>query len=146
MIEWSRGGRNLAYLITSATAGWVCSSEIMSGDQTGLAEQSDDTCRTVDELQSKGTAGDQKGNSNLCRSCRSRRRPNRDGMLGGARPDEIRWRGETKCSTACVSVRRSSRRRQYFYRAGKNILGDGFSSVESEWRSKRFFFHHVKYA
>ena len=58
LIEWSRGGRNLAYLITSATAGWVCSSEIMSGDQTGLAEQSDDTCRTMDELQSKVTAGD----------------------------------------------------------------------------------------
>jgi hypothetical protein len=32
-----------------------------------------------------------------------------------------------------------------FYRAGKNILGDGFSSVESEWRSKRFFFHHVEF-
>ena len=61
MIEWSRGGRNLAYLITSATAGWVCFSEIMSGDQTGLAEQSDDTCRTMDELQSKVTAGDQTG-------------------------------------------------------------------------------------
>ena len=145
-METAFGKKLSLFIITSATAGWVCSSEIMSGDQTGLAEQSDDTCRTMDELQSKVTAGDQKGNSNLCRSCRSRRRPNRDGMLGGARPDEIRWRGETKGPTACVSVRRSSRRRQYFYRAGKNILGDGFSSVESEWRSKRFFFHHVKYA
>ena len=91
-------------------------------------------------LQSKVTAGDQKGNSNLSRSCRSRRRSNRDGMLGGARPDEIRWRGETKDPPECVSVRQSSRRRQYFYRAGKNILGDGFSSVESEWRSKRSSF------
>ena len=95
-------------------------------------------------LQSKVTAGDQKGNSILRRSCRSRRRSKRDGMLGGARPDEIGWRGETKGPPACVSVRQSLRRRQYFYRAGKNILGDGFSSVESEWRSKRFFFHHVK--
>ena len=46
--EWEAFGNNLAYLITSATAGWVCSLEIMSGDQTGSAEQSDDTCRTTD--------------------------------------------------------------------------------------------------
>ena len=120
-------GSNLAYLMMGATAGWVCSSDIMSGDQTGSAEQFDDACSTIDG----------RCNRRSC-SCRLRRRPNRDSMLGGARPDEIRWRGETKGPTACVSVRRSSRRRQYFYRAGKNILGDGFSSVESEWRSKRF--------
>ena len=106
-----------------------CSLDIMSGDQTGLAEQFDDACRTID------------GRCNW-RSCSCRR----DSMLGGARPDEIRWSGETKSPTACVSVPRSSRRREYFIVLKRTSWGDGFSSVEKEWRSKRFFFfHHVEF-
>ena len=46
-------------------------------------------------------------------------------MLGGARPDESRWRGEMKSPVACVSVPRSSQRRQYFYFPGKH-LGECF--------------------
>ena len=65
-------------------------------------------------------------------------------MLGGARPDEIRWRGETKDPPECVSVRQSLRRRQYFIVLEEH-LGGWFQLGRKRMEIEAFFFHHVKY-